>query len=282
MSEQAFDSDADFYKRQVELYQTSLQAKQQGTALSADIAKSAASRSKYLKWQLLLLLFVLLCFVAILAYELIFTWLSYIPLIRDVDKYKPSEWRPSGYETALCIRYPGLHGLLRYPTPALALAVMFSMYSPYLKPKFMMNTTQYMSQMWQYATVGVFDPTANPDQNAMTIVCQSWACGASVQFCLPLCPSDDVSWSSVAMHGISVGIAGGFLGQMAGGKAGAGALAFKGGAGIASLVGFVVLGTTATVLSFLGQKHSIQEAKANRPACTAPKSTVTLCYPTLQ
>lgn len=262
-------SDAQFYAEQASIYEQSVKSKVEGTQLSTEIAKSEVSRAKYVKWKFLLLLFVFLCFVVLLAYELLYTWLAYMPLINDVDKYKPPEWKPSGYETALCIRYPGLSGILRYPTPALALAAMFCFFSPALRPVFLQRATVYMSDMWRYTTLGSYDVTANQRQNALTIVCQSWACAARVTYCLPPCPDDSISWLSLGMTSLSVGMAGAFLGQMAGGKAAAGSIAVKGATGTISMVAFVALASVAAVLSYFSQKHRHSDAKSQTPLCAS-------------
>lgn len=165
-------------------------AKEQGADLSAKSASIETQRARYSKIRLIMLGIGLIAVFLFIGVQAFFIAIGFKSLIKTIKVYAPPEWHPSGFATALSVRFPALASWVGFSTPALPIAAMLCVGDETqpneVSEAFKKNPTLYLAQMWNYAQYGVNAKIAT-NQTAIAIICKSWAQKADVKLCFPGC-----------------------------------------------------------------------------------------------
>ena len=237
-------------------------SKRQGADLSAKSASVETQRAHYSKIRLIMLGIALVAVFLFIGVQAFFIAVGFKSLIKTIKVHAPPEWHPSGFATALSVRFPALASWVGFSTPALPIAAMLCVgdetHPNEVSEAFKKNPTLYLAQMWNYAQYGVNAKIAT-NQTAIAIICKSWAQKADVKLCFPGC----VELNAVYIAGV---VANSFTAGF-----GIGALSKGVAPGISNAgVGGVWLLTTAASATFqiLSHNHFKKQYNKGNPRCS--------------
>lgn len=214
------------------------QSQHKSTYYASRGAKYDKQRKEISKARLGFLIAFIVAIGFLVTWQFVWVYLKYGDFIQFMNKNRPKAiWAPSGMATAFTLEMPALGQLVGFTNPAIAQAALLSYSGKNLSDVFKKKPTKYLAQIWNVGTFGL--PTLkNPDPNAMTIICEGWACDAGIKMCLPTCPTFDTPWADMFTGGALSGMNGVFMAGIAKPGAGKTGGAMRGG----MFVGFFLLG----------------------------------------
>jgi len=229
---------------------------------STETAKYDKQRRSVAKARLGFLIAFIVALGLLISWQLAMTYIRYGEFISFIDKYKPKDvWHPSGLSTAFAIEIPGIAEWAGFTNPSIAEAAYLSYYGDGLSETFKKKPTEYLASIWNIGTNGSAI-VKNPNPNAMTIICEGWACEAGLPECFPACPTFRIPWIDAAAGGALGGVNGVFLSGIV---SPGGGIGLRAGMGIAFFAAYAGLAVWKSA-------SATSAAKKNLPHCSKTSS----------